>query len=147
MLVYTLASPVLSQQVMFTTIFLIKQVKDASAFCCFEPGREIREFALLISRAYIPVAGGVFADFLFRGIDDIGYRFYFSSVTRAVYEDIPEIGNRDIHPSVVSRGNEIVLRECSATGLPGSDQIAFGDRKTVVPGQVFNLVHCGELPG
>ena len=71
MLVYTLASPVLSQQVMFTTIFFIKQVKNASAFCCFEPGREIREFALLIGRAYIPVADSVFADFLFRGIDAI----------------------------------------------------------------------------
>ena len=131
---------------MFTAEFFIKQVKDASAFCCFEPGGKIREFALLIGRAYIPVADGVFADLLFGGIDTIGHRFYFGSVTRAVYEDVFEIGNRDIHPRVVSRGNEIVLRECSGAGLPGPDQVALADRKTVVPGQIFNCVHGGELP-
>ena len=132
MLVSTLASPVLSQHIMFTAVFFIKQVKDASAFCCFEPGGKIREFALLIGRAYIPIADGVFADFLFRGIDIMGHCLYFSSVTRAVYEDIFEIGNRDVHPRVVSRGNEIVLCESPGAGLPGPDQVAIADRKTVV---------------
>ena len=73
---------------MFTAIFFIEQVEDAPALCCFEPGGKIRELAVLIGRAYIPIADGVFAELLFRGIRTIAYGLYFGSVIRVGHEDV-----------------------------------------------------------